>query len=85
MNYKHQVYILKDLLDNKLYIGSTYNVDNRFIEHELKRSKYTSKKDHLILAFYSTFIGKEAKQKALEFEKYLKSGSGRAFVKKHLI
>lgn len=83
--YKYHVYILKNLVDKKLYTGSTYDVDKRFIEHELKRSTYTSKKEHLALKFYATFIGKDAKQKALEFEKYLKCGSGRAFVKRHLI
>jgi len=84
-NQAYYVYILKSLLNNTLYTGSTNNVDERYIEHELKKSKYTSKKDHLILIFYSKFIGEDAKDKALEFEKYLKSGSGRAFVKRHIL
>jgi predicted GIY-YIG superfamily endonuclease len=41
---KYYVYILKSLVDETLYIGSTVNLENRFIEHELKRSKYTSRK-----------------------------------------
>ena len=84
-NNYYYVYVLKSLLDNTLYTGSTNDVDWRTIEHDLKRSKYTGRKDHLTLIFYSKFIGKDAKQKALEFEKYLKSGSGRAFVKKHIL
>jgi predicted GIY-YIG superfamily endonuclease len=36
----------------------------------------------LKLVFYSGF---EDKYKAIEFEKYLKSGSGRAFTQKRLI
>jgi putative endonuclease len=83
--YIYYVYILQSLVDNKLYTGMTKNVNERFIEHELKKSKYTSKQEHLVLIYYSVFIGKESKEKAILFEKYLKSGSGRAFAKKHLI
>jgi predicted GIY-YIG superfamily endonuclease len=81
----HCVYILKSLIDGTLYTGSTNNVSQRYIEHELKGSKYTSKKEHLVLIFYSVFIGKDAKEKAIKLEKYLKSGSGRAFIKRHIL
>ena len=79
------VYILKSLIDETLYTGSTDNVNRRYIKHELKESKYTSKKEHLVLIFYSVFIGKDAKEKAIKLEKYLKSGSGRAFTKRHVL
>ncbi len=81
----YYVYILKSLVDGTLYAGLTTDLRNRFIEHELKKSKYTSKKEDLILIFYSTFIGQDARQKATQFEKYLKSGYGRAFVKRHIL
>ncbi|MFC1622680.1 GIY-YIG nuclease family protein [Patescibacteria group bacterium] len=83
--YYYYVYILQSLLDKTLYTGSTNDIDWRVIKHNLKMSKYTSKKEHLFLIFYSKFIGKDAKQKALKFEKYLKSGSGRAFIKRHIL
>ena len=47
--------------------------------------KYTGRKEHLILIFYSKFISQDAKEKAIKFEKYLKSGSGRAFIKRHIL
>lgn len=84
-NFVYCVYILQSLLDGTLYTGSTNSVNRRYLEHELKQSKYTSKKEHLVLIFYSIFIGEDAKEKALKFEKYLKSGSGRAFVKRHIL
>ena len=84
-NYIYYAYLLQSLVDDTLYTGSTSNIDWRFIEHELKRSKYTSRKENWVLIHYSVFIGKDAQLKAIKFEKYLKSGSGRAFIKRHLL
>jgi len=83
--YIHFVYVLQCLTDKTLYIGSTKDIDWRFIQHELKQSKYTNKKENWVLIYYSVFIGKDAKNKALKFEKYLKSGSGRQFIKRHIL
>lgn len=83
--YIHCVYILQCLIDKTLYIGLTNNLNWRYIQHELKQSNYTSRKDHWVLIYYSTFMGKNSKNKAVKFEKYLKSGSGREFIKKHIL
>ncbi|OGD92291.1 hypothetical protein A3E14_03170, partial [Candidatus Curtissbacteria bacterium RIFCSPHIGHO2_12_FULL_41_13] len=54
----------------------------RFNEHNNGKSKFT--KGHLPwkLVFYCAFVNK---QKAKDFELYLKSGSGKAFVYKRLV
>ena len=75
------VYILK-CNDNKLYTGCTSNLKNRLKAHNL--GKVESTKERLPIKLISATAFTE-KYKAYKFEKYLKSGSGRAFVKRHLI
>lgn len=84
-SYAYHVYLLQCLIDKTIYIGYTHNLNWRYIQHELKQSNYTSRKDHWVLIYYSTFIGKDSKQKAIKFERYLKSGSGREFIKAHIL
>ena len=71
----YYVYILK--LNNKdLYTGFTDNLKRRTEEHSCGKVKTTSKNLPVRLVWYCSFFGKN---KALEFEKYLKSSSGFAF------
>jgi putative endonuclease len=74
------VYILK-LNNGKIYTGCTNNLQNRLQRHS--NGEVLSTKGYLpfIIATYICFTNK---QLAFNFEKYLKSGSGRAFSKKHL-
>ena len=65
---------------NRYYIGSTDNISIRLQKHNSGKSSYTSKFKPWQLMFFIAFPDK---QHALRFEKYLKSGSGRAFIKKH--
>jgi len=67
---------------DEFYKGYTVNLDERLIEHNLGLSKHTVKFRPWTIIF---FCGFENKQKAISFEKYLKSGSGRAFANKRLI
>lgn len=77
------VYILKSQkYDDKTYIGVTSDVERRLNEHNSGASTYT--KTYLPWRLIST-IGFVSKEKAEEFEKYLKRGSGFAFMKKHLL
>jgi putative endonuclease len=76
------VYILKSLKDKSLYIGSTSNLKNRINQHNQGSNKYSKSKAPFILVWYCCF---ENKTKALIFEKYLKHGSGHAFLNKRLI
>ncbi len=64
------------------YIGYTDNLEDRLERHQRGHVLATADRLPIKLDFY--FAIKD-KHKAFEFEKYLKSGSGRAFIKKHLI
>jgi putative endonuclease len=75
------VYILK-CADDKLYRGHTKNIDERLYRHVNGLVDATKDRRPLKLIWYGVF---ENKYVAIEFEKYLKSGSGRAFTNKHLI
>lgn len=78
-NYVYYVYILK-LNSGKPYVGSTPNLKERLKEHERGESIYTSKDLPLTLITYVCFANRLS---ALRFERYLKTGSGRALRKKH--
>ncbi len=76
------VYLLKSLKDpNKTYVGFTTNVRERLQKHNEGGSVYTS--DYKPWKLISS-IGFDEEAKALEFEKYIKSGSGYAFAKRRL-
>ena len=77
----YYVYILK-CNDGEYYKGCTENIDERMIRHTSGRVPATKDKLPVELISYVAF---NDKYKAFEFEKYLKSGSGRAFASKHLI
>lgn len=77
----YYVYLLK-LNDNSYYTGSTKDVKKRFAKHNKGDVLATKGKRPLKLIFYCGF---PTKKRALEFEQYLKSGSGQAFRNKHLI
>lgn len=75
-------YIIKSEKDGSYYYGSTADLKKRLSEHNNCKSKYTSSKIPYRLIWYGAF---ENKQKALDFEKYLKSSSGHAFSRKRLL
>ncbi len=77
----HYTYILKSIPNpDQSYIGYTSNLKQRLEDHNSGKSSHTSKFNPWSLEFYCAF---NDKYKALEFEKYLKSNSGKAFAKKH--
>ncbi len=77
------VYILISQKDpQRYYIGFTQNLNQRVIDHNLRKSWYSKRYSPWKLNSWVVF---ENHSKALEFEKYLKSGSGFAFLKKRLI
>lgn len=77
----YYVYILR-CVDKKLYTGCTDNLKDRVERHKNGYVPATIKRRPVILEMYFAFNNKYT---AFEFEKYLKSGSGREFVKKHFI
>ena len=77
----HYTYILKSIPNpDQSYIGFTSNLKQRLEDHNSGKSSHTSKFNPWSLEFYCAF---NDKYKALEFEKYLKSNSGKSFAKKH--
>jgi len=64
------------------YIGYTDNLKDRLERHQKGQVPATADRLPVKLDFYFVINNK---YKAFEFEKYLKTGSGRAFIKKHLI
>lgn len=77
----YYVYILH-CSNDKLYTGCTSNLKERLERHQNGYVPATKNIRPVKLISYITFSDK---YKAFEFEKYLKSGSGRAFVKRHLV
>jgi putative endonuclease len=75
------VYILK-CNDGSYYTGCTSNMANRLDCHNKGKVKYTSSRLPVVLILTISFIDK---YKAYDFENYLKSGSGRAFMIKRFI
>ena len=76
----YYVYSLK--CKDGYYVGCTNNLKDRYLRHQKGYVPATSKRLPVSLEFYFAIPDK---YKAFEFEKYLKSGSGRTFIKKHLI
>jgi predicted GIY-YIG superfamily endonuclease len=75
----YYVYVLK-CNDNKTYIGCCDNLKERVERHQKGHVLATKDRFPVELICYFAFSNKYT---AYNFEKYLKSGSGRAFVKKH--
>jgi len=76
----YYVYLLRSLQDPlKTYIGYTTNVEQRLETHNSGGSIHTSKYRPWELVMYMAFASRE---KAIDFEKYIKVGSGSAFAKK---
>jgi len=78
----YYVYVLKSLKNNEKYIGSTKNLNERIKQHNCGQSNYTSNRGPYKIIWYCVF---NDKNKAIDFEKYLKSSSGYAFSNKHLL
>lgn len=80
---RYIVYILNSKKNSeKHYIGITIDLKKRLKEHNDTKSEYTKK---FIPWKIETFIAFKNRLLAEKFEKYLKSGSGYAFLNKHLI
>jgi len=74
----YYVYSLK--CKDGYYVGCTDNLEDRLNRHQKGNVSTTANRLPIKLDFYFVI---EDKYKAFEFEKYLKSGLGRAFIKKH--
>jgi predicted GIY-YIG superfamily endonuclease len=76
------VYLLQSISHpDQRYVGLTADVQKRLTAHNAGQSAHTAKFRPWKLAGYLAFMEED---KAAAFEKYLKSGSGRAFADKRL-
>jgi len=79
----HYVYIIQsESHPTQRYIGYSSDLKERIQHHNSGASPHTSKYTPWALLFYCAF---PEKMKALNFERYLKSHSGKAFSAKRLI
>jgi putative endonuclease len=76
------VYLLESVdFPDQTYVGLTDDLKSRFEAHNAGSSPHTSKYKPWRLVTYLAFSDEA---KAVAFERYLKSASGRAFAKKRL-
>lgn len=76
----YYVYLLRSLKNpSKTYIGFTANLMQRIETHNSGGSINTRKDRPWKVVMHLAF---QSEDKALEFEKYIKTGSGHAFAKK---
>ena len=78
---KRFVYIMRTVSQpRRPYIGLTHDVPARLANHNAGRCPHTARYRPWQL---HVTIELPDEQRALDFERYLKSGSGRAFAKRH--
>jgi predicted GIY-YIG superfamily endonuclease len=80
MRRKHVVYLLRsNKHPGQRYIGVTGNLDQRVADHNSGKAPHTRKYRpwSVVAAFWF-----RDQERALAFERYLKSGSGQAFANK---
>jgi len=75
----YYTYILQNFVTGRYYVGYSSDLKNRLKEHFNANVKSTKSNLNYKLAWYCAFLEQD---QALSFERYLKSGSGIAFMKK---
>ena len=75
------VYILYSPSNNRLYIGYTTDLINRFLSHQYLGKEYTSKFRPWVVVHLEYF---QSKNEAMRREKNLKGGQGRQWIKHNL-
>jgi predicted GIY-YIG superfamily endonuclease len=79
---KRFVYVLRSQKDGRPYVGVTCNVATRLATHNSGGSEYTAAHRPWMLVVSLEFT---TEQTAVRFERYLKTGSGRAFARRHFL
>ena len=74
------VYVLSESDARRVYIGLTSNLAARLLAHNRGQSRHTSKYMPWRILVSVDFSDAD---RAVRFEKYLKSNSGRAFLRRH--
>jgi putative endonuclease len=78
----HYTYLLENQNDKSWYIGFTSNLKRRIFDHLSGNGAETTKrKDGWVLIYYEAYLDKKDAEGR---ERFLKSGSGRKYLKKQL-
>ena len=72
-------YILYSLIDKRLYIGFTKNIEKRVLEHNRSKVISTKNRQPLKLIYYEAHFNK---QDAIKRERYFKTSKGKTTLKK---
>jgi len=75
------VYLLESQSGTHRYVGVTEDLKRRLAEHNAGKLPHTAPHKPWHITTYTAFT---AAARALAFVRYLKSGSGHAFARKHL-
>lgn len=77
----YHVYVLRSKKNNKFYIGYINDLRKRFKDHNSGKSGYTKSRGPYELIYYESYRNKEdARSRELQ----LKSGTGKAYLKKRI-
>lgn len=77
------VYLIESVnLRQQHYVGLTHDLKQRLADHNEGKSPHTRKFKPWNLIAYTAFAEAEVAQ---AYEKYLKSGSGKTFLKRHFL
>jgi len=76
------VYVLKSIETPFIYIGSTNDLNRRLLEHNEKLMISTK---HYAPFEIEAYVAVKTEKKARELEKYFKTGSGKAVLKKRIL
>jgi putative endonuclease len=77
----YYVYVLKSEIDNMWYTGYTSDLRNRLLMHKEGKVESTKNRRPLKLIYFEGCLNQ---QDATRREKYLKSGSGKIYLKNRL-
>ena len=76
----HYVYVLCSLKDGGLYTGYTTDLRSRFAAHREGAAKATRRRPLRLIYYEAYLLAQDAKAREL----FLKSGSGKRFIRKQL-
>ncbi|MEM7436996.1 MAG: GIY-YIG nuclease family protein [Myxococcota bacterium] len=77
----HYVYVLRSLKDGHLYTGYTADLRARFAAHRTGKSRHTRRRRPLKLIYYEAYL---LEDDARSREAFLKSGSGKRYLRRQL-
>ena len=77
----YYTYLLR-LSNGNYYVGSTGDLKSRVKKHQTRSVPHTSKFRPIKVVWFASFANKKL---SVDFEKYLKSSSGKVFRNKHLV